>query len=937
MGINSTRRGFLRGSLGVTVAASGACAHEELETKAATGPAQALGPKPQSEVQVDTKVNGMSVRFQAGPDKTALDVVRERLALTGSKLGCGHGACGACTVQLDGTPVASCLLPATALEGREVTTVEGIANGTSLHAVQRAFMAEDALQCGYCTPGFIVEAAAFVDRWRAEHGTKTPDRVAVADALSGHLCRCGAYDQIHRAVQAACAGSYDDSTECPRYDAEEKVTGRAQYTVDVKVPGMLYAKVLHSPVASAKIRKLDVTKALALPGVRGMVELVGEGGRVRFAGQEIVALAAVDEATARKAVAAVDVDYELLPAVLDMEAARKPSAPLVYPSRRERKHPYNSSEGPLVPGAWNGNVRGPLAVFSKQPNRAQRNIDAARGGTGTHFEGTFSTAVQCHTTLEPHAALAHWEGDDKLTVHLSTQAVSHLKRDIAERWGLRRDDVRVIANYVGAGFGAKATLTIDTVIPVELARVCKAPVRYVLERREEIMLPGHRPATELEIAAATDPSGMITGIVLTTHSNSGAAVGHVVQPMVRIIYPDVPKKLADYDVTLNGPPGKPFRGPGGPQAFWALEQAIDALAHQRGEDPLELRHRVDPNPARQPLYAWAQGLDAWKNRPPPQADRGRYRRGIGVACAAWFAFAEPHSRLELTSGPTGVRARTGAQDMGNGTRTIIADTIAAQLGLKRSEIEVQVGDSDYVWGPMSGGSRTTSSLVPATVHACQQLREELTDAAEGHYGLRNPVTSPAGIETIDRTIPWRDVMKIAPAISVVGRRKRDRGGFFLFPIAGLGIERYISASIQIIEVEVDTRLGRVRVPRAWGGFGIGNIVSPTLARSQATGGIIQAISYALYEERRLDPTAGFLLTSGLEDYRILGVGDAPDEIDIYFQERGYEKVRERSVGLGEIVTLAPPAAIANAIFNATGWRPKDLPIRPDRVLQGVRS
>jgi xanthine dehydrogenase YagR molybdenum-binding subunit len=323
--------------------------------------------------------------------------------------------------------------------------------------------------------------------------------------------------------------------------------------------------------------------------------------------------------------------------------------------------------------------------------------------------------------------------------------------------------------------------------------------------------------------------------------------------------------------------------------------------------------------------------------PSPQADTGRFRRGIGVACAAWFAFAEPRTRLELTSSPDGVIARCGAQDMGNGTRTTIADVIASQLGLSRSEIDVRVGDSDFVHGPMSAGSRTTSSLVPTTIDACRQLRDELADAAEGHYGLRRPETSPAGVETLRRTIGWREIMEIAPPVTVVGRRRRDRGGFFLFPVDGLAIERYISASIQIVEVEVDTRLGRVRVVRAWGGFGVGNVVSPALARSQATGGILQAISYALYEERRLDPRAGFLLTSGLEDYRIAGIGDAPEEVDVYFEQRGYENVRGRSIGLGEIVTLAPPAAIGNAIFDATGWRPRDLPIRPDRVLKGVRT
>ncbi|MCA9707511.1 MAG: xanthine dehydrogenase family protein molybdopterin-binding subunit, partial [Myxococcales bacterium] len=177
---------------------------------------------------------------------------------------------------------------------------------------------------------------------------------------------------------------------------------------------------------------------------------------------------------------------------------------------------------------------------------------------------------------------------------------------------------------------------------------------------------------------------------------------------------------------------------------------------------------------------------------------------------------------------------------------------------------------------------------------------------------------------------------ITRKITVLGKRKRDEGGYFLPPIQGLAPEKAVSGAVQVSEVEVDTRLGRVRVLRTWAGFGVGRIVAPKLARSQAIGGVVQGISYALYEERRLDPTAGFLLTGGLEDYRIMGIGDL-GELHIHFDESGYEKIPGRQVGLGEIVTLAPAAAIANAVFHATGWRPRELPLRPDRVLKGVRA
>jgi xanthine dehydrogenase YagR molybdenum-binding subunit len=490
---------------------------------------------------------------------------------------------------------------------------------------------------------------------------------------------------------------------------------------------------------------------------------------------------------------------------------------------------------------------------------------------------------------------------------------------------------------VGGGFGSKATLTTEILIAVELSKVCGgAPVIYALDRRQELMIGGNRPGSKSEITLATDAKGMLTAMRSVTHNDSGAAVGGIVGIMHRIVYPEAPREIHDFDVLNHAPPGKPFRGPAGPQAYWALEQAVDQVAHVRGEDPVELRKRWDPNPARNALYAWVQTLPEWKDRRGHKADRGRYRRGTGLAAAAWFSFTEPRSRIQLDASPDGIVASTATQDMGNGSRTVIARTIAEALGVPMGDIEVRVGDSRYVPGPMAGGSRSTSTLVPSAMHAAEQLQEELVDLARKHFSLEGAHAAPGGVAHEGGKVPWSEVLAISPKISVIGRRKRDEGGYFLPPMLGLAIERAISGSVQVVEIEVDTRLGRTKVLRTWAGFGVGHIVSPEVARSQAQGGIIQGISYALYEERRLDPTRGFLLTAGLDDYRIMGIGDV-GEIHVHFDETGYEKIRGRSVGLGELVTLAPAAAIGNAVFHATGWRPHELPLRPDRVLQGVRG
>lgn len=836
-------------------------------------------------------------------------------------------------MQLDGTPVVTCLLPATALHGRRVTTVEGLAQGKTLHPVQRAFMAEDALQCGYCTPGFVVEAVPFVDRWRKTRGDVAPSRDDIAAALSGHLCRCAAYDSIYAAVAKACEGAYDtDPGAPPRYEALQKVTGAAVYTVDVAHEGQLVARALHAPFGNAEVKHLDWSRALLHPGVHGAVQLLGESRLIRHAGQEIVAIAAVDERTADEALALVEIEYERGEVAIGIAKAIEAGAPLVYRSRAERRKPPNAAESPVLPQKWSGNKRGPLGLFSKRPGEARRAIEHARGA-GRLYEGKFTTAVQCHTCLEPHAAVAKWEGR-KLTLHLSTQAVSHLARDIAEHFGLERDDVRVIAEHVGGGFGAKATLGSETIIAVELARVTGRPVRYALDRREELMIGGYRPASEIDMQLATDADGDMSGLRAVIHSDAGVAVGHVVGLMMRLVYPVAPRELLDWDVLTHAPPGKPFRGPGGPMAFFALEQAVDAQAHHRGEDPIALRRRWDPNEVRSRLYDWAGALPVWRDRQPAGSDRGRFRRGVGLACASWFAFAEPKSRLRLRAGRDGVVAEQGSQDMGNGTRTVVAMTVARELGLHPHDVDVQIGDSRFIHGPMSGGSRTTASVVPAAIDACDELKERLMKVAEDAMGLSKAKVGAAGVDHAGGTVPWADVLARTDTIEVVGKRRRDEGGYFLPPIMGLATERAVGVGLTIVQVEVDTRLGRTIPLGAWSGVGVGRIVSPTLAASQTKGGVIQALSYALYEERRLDPHDGFLLTAGLEDYRIAGIGDVPP-IEVHFDEEGYDKIRGRSVGLGELVTLSPPAALANAVFNATGWRPQRLPMRPDRVLKGV--
>jgi len=882
-------------------------------------------------------INGRTQNLPDDPEALLVDILRDDLGLTGTKLVCGAGVCGACTVLLDGVPVASCLVPASSVSGKAITTVEGI-GADALHPMQKAFMSLDALQCGFCTPGFIVEAAAFHDRWRKVKGSATPSRDEIGAALSGHLCRCGAYDNILLAVAAACSGRFDGDIQAPpRVEARQKVTGSAKYTVDIGHEGQLEGLVVRSHQAHAKIGQLDFAEAAALSGVAAVVSLLGEDRVVRYVGQPIAAIAAKNINTARRAAEKIKFTSEPIGAVIGLEAARKAEAPTVF-AKSERKKAGNVSEGAGGPAAWNNNVRGPSAAFSQKPKNARKWIAEARAKANPHLvQATFRTGTQSHNSLEPHAAVARFDGD-RLTVHISTQAVFHMKELIAKRYKMPLDQVRVIADHIGGGFGSKGSLGIEAIAAIDLARAAKAPVRVVFDRQEELSVTGYRPAAELEIALLPSPDGALKALSLKAYADTGAAVNSTIAGLARLIYPAEAKELADFDVVSNLPAGAPFRGPGGPPMAFALEQAIDEAALRMKVDPIVLRKRWDPNPNRQRLYDWAAGLDIWRNAGASSSQGGRYRRGVGVATGYWLYLWQPGSKVDVAVKGGRIVVRCAVQDIGTGSRTVLANTVAAEFGLEPHEIEVEIGDSQLPEGPGSGGSRATASIVPPTLIATRKLKDAIEANAK-----RKPVPGS--------NAPWREMIAGAPDIVMSGERPedsrqrapgiysplRDAGlmgmifGFMMRQFSHIAVGAGVPSSVQVIEVEVDTWLGHVRVLNVHTGIAVGKIAAPALAQSQAAGSVIQGIGYALYEDRAVDPSTGDILSGGFDDYRIPGIADTP-EIDVHFDEGGFDHVMGGSVGIGEVATVPTAAAVANAIRNAVGVRPLEIPIRPDRLL-----
>jgi len=398
-------------------------------------------------------------------------------------------------------------------------------------------------------------------------------------------------------------------------------------------------------------------------------------------------------------------------------------------------------------------------------------------------------------------------------------------------------------------------------------------------------------------------------MVVDAESHPGVGINGLYGALCLLMYDRTPRLARDRDVVTNAPPGTPFRGPGGPTYAFALESAVDQAAHQLGRDPIELRQRWDGNDNRQALYTWASGLDVWTQRPITGSQTSRRRRGVGFAAANWVYFVDPDTDVMVSVDGGKLVVTNATQDMGTGSKTVLANAVAGVFGVQPRDVEVRVGvgGAGQPHGPTSGGSRTTVSIHSAARAAAEALRSEIgTDVGAQHDGM-----------------------------SASAKRGGDDRRAVPIPVDNLHLGRGFSAAVHVSEVEIDTLTGKTRVLSVHGGIAVGTIHAPPLAVSQCEGSIIQGIGLALYENQILDPHTGLTLTSNLEDYRIPQLGDTP-EMTIRFHEEGWSHVPGGGVGLGEVATISPAASVANAIFNATGWRPTSLPIRPDRVVEALR-
>jgi len=701
----------------------------------------------------------------------------------------------------------------------------------------------------------------------------------------------------------------------PRIDAIERVTGRAKYTNDVQLPGMLYARVLRSPHPHARIRSIDASKARALPGVKAIITrencqvVWGAGGiaggqqynddvkkittqrryafnnPVRFVGDPVAAVAAESRHLAEQAIRLIAVDYEVLPFVLDPEAALAPDAPKIWP------------EGNLAVN----NKNEPAPQIQKRGDAA-----AAFAGAAHVFEDRYSTAFVHNAQMEPRSCVAAWEGD-KLTVYTPTGGIANCQHDMARDLGIPDEKVRVVSQYMGGNFGNKNQNQDADLIAAVLAKEAGAPVKLELSRKEDFIGVHGRWPTIQHYKIAVDADGTLQAIQLRGFSgmgpyrkNSGAMAGIELYKCPNI---DVTVTPVYTNRTVSGN----FRGPEFPQGFFGIQSMMDDVAWRMKLDPVEFglknmaRLFRDETPftnyTLDECITKGAELFEWKKRwrPTPGSDAGPIKRGAGFTYMMFRSGLGQSNAVVQVDGSGKYTVFVGVTDVGAGAKTTMALIAAEALAIPLSRLTVVWGDTDRCpYSVGESGSRTTIQTGSAVIEAARGLKAQIAEKG-----------MPSGSQTL--------VASASPNPKVADGKVRQAFG------------------AHFVEVEVDTELGGVRLTKYVAVHDCGRIINPLAATSQILGSAVMGVGMALHENLVYDARSGQPLTAGFYYDRIPTHMDAPD-VDVTFVENddGYGAFGAKSIGEAGIVLS--PGAINNAIFNAIGRRLKDLPITRDKIL-----
>ena len=699
--------------------------------------------------------------------------------------------------------------------------------------------------------------------------------------------------------------------EATRMDGAERAGGEAMYTADLTFPGMLHAAVLRSPYSRARVRSLDLAPALDASGVRAVLgpgdvdALTDEPG---YVGAPVAAVAADTDALARAAVESISVEWEL-------------EEPLVDPDEAVEQE-----------------------AFLGEPRRYQRgDLDRALAEADVVVEAEYRTQVALHNCMEPHGAVCRWVGDT-LEVYISTQFIWGVRSDVAQALGLPEDRVRVVCEFMGGGFGSKNGPREHTYVAAELAKRTGRAVRCFNDRREENLDAGNRNATIQRLVAGARGDGTLTALggefvnAVGFRGFSASTSG----PM-QMLYACPNVRTTEYGTKLNVPPNAAFRAPGFVEGTFGLECLLDELAAKLELDPLELRRKnhadsdlLDDRPfsSKNLLDCYRRAETHWERRHEVRArTEGPWKRGVGLASQIWYGGGGPPSYAWVRVGADGrVTVVTAMQDIGTGTRTAMAQIAAEELGVPLERVRVELGDSARgPYASISAGSSTTPSMGPAVRSAAADAARQILEIAAQRYDLEQRVLSIKNGKVVSAnggSWPLEEVTSLLEDGQILGKGARGPNP------TGM---RVLTFGVQVAEVAVDVETGEVRVERVAAIHDVGRIINPLGARSQMEGGIIQAVGYALTEQRIDDPATGIPLTRTLDAYKVPTIADVPDIVAEFIDVPDEHLTNLGSKGLGEPPIIPTAAAIANAIRDATGADVHSLPITREEMLRALRE
>jgi xanthine dehydrogenase YagR molybdenum-binding subunit len=723
-----------------------------------------------------------------------------------------------------------------------------------------------------------------------------------------------------------------------RTDGPDKVRGSARYTADIALPGLAHAAIVQSTIAAGRIVHIDADRAAHAPGVLAVLthenaQRLPEGGNagygppagrimtllqddtVHYNGQPIAVVVAESREEAHHAASLAHVRYHERAPVLDFAAG------MAHATKPEDEDEDDYSRG--------------------DPEQA---LDAA----SVRMAATYTTPLEYHNPMEPHATTAVWEGE-RLTLYDSTQFISGVRKVAAKAFGMPEAHVRVVSHHVGGGFGGKGSVWSHVVLAAMAARAVGRPVRLALDRTQMYGPVGYRPRTEQHIAIGAAEDGRLEALTHDFLSDTSKIEEWTENcgSTTRMLYlcPDVRTSARLVKLDIGTPTF--LRAPGHTPGSFALESAMDELAHRIGIDPVELRLRnhADRDPEREQDWSskslrecYARGVElfGWARRnPEPRSMReGNALIGLGMATATY-----PAHRMRASASaeflPDGTAlVRSGTQEIGTGTYTVMTQIAAATLGVPRERVRFELGDTVYPRAPITAGSMTVASVGPAVEAVCRRLREQLIalaigDAVSPLGGLEPSAIDISGGVLVSRLNPLqRETIASllgrhgAPLRAEVDHRPGDESR--RYSMHGFGAV--------FAEVRVDAELGMVSVPRIVGCYGVGRVINAGTARSQVMGGIVWGIGMALHEQALLDVRTGRIVNANLAEY-LVPVNADIGRIDVQFVEEHDPHVNSLGAkGIGEIGITGVAAAIANAVFNATGRRIRDLPITIEKLL-----